>query len=355
MSAAGASGEPGRRRRVLSGIQPTSDSFHLGNYLGALRQWVAMQDEFEAFYFIADQHAITVPHDPVLLRKRVRVAAAQLLALGVDPERSTIFVQSALPQHAQLEWVLGCLTGYGEASRMTQFKDKSARGELGTASVGLFTYPILQAADILLYQADQVPVGEDQRQHLELTRGLAERFNGRYGKTFTVPEPYIPKATAKVLDLSNPEKQMSKSAATPAGLLNLLEDPSSLRKKVRSAVTDSGREVTYDPKEKPGVTNLLTIGGAFTGVTGEEFAGAYVGRGYGDLKKDVAELVVDFATGVRERTDEWLSGDRLDRVLGEGTERARSIASVTLADVYERVGFVVPPVAALGVPPAGGS
>lgn len=328
--------------RVLSGIQPTADSFHFGNYLGALRQWVAMQDDFDAFYFIADQHAITVPFEPKVLRRRTRTAAAQLLALGLDPERSTIFVQSAVPEHSQLEWVLCCLTGYGEASRMTQFKDKSARGELGTATVGLFTYPVLQAADILLYHADRVPVGEDQRQHLELTRGLAERFNNRFGQTFTVPEPHIPKATAKVLDLSNPEKQMSKSAASPAGLLNLLEEPTSLRKKVRSAVTDSGREVSYDPAEKPGVTNLLTIGGALTGVSGPDFAAGYAGRGYGDLKKDVAEIVVDFATGVRERTDGWLAGDRVDEVLAAGADRARSVAAKTLADVYDRVGFATP-------------
>ncbi len=332
----------GGRQRVLSGIQPTADSFHMGNYLGALRQWVAMQDEFETFYFIADQHATTVTWDPDVLRRRVRVATAQLLALGVEPERSTIFVQSAIPEHAQLTWVLSCLTGYGEASRMTQFKDKSARGELGGSTVGLFTYPILQAADILLYSPKYVPVGEDQRQHLELTRNLAERFNGRFGTVFTVPEPYIPKATAKVLDLANPDKQMSKSAASPAGLLSLLEEPASLRKKVRSAVTDSGREVTYDPAEKPGVSNLLTIGGALTGVSAEEFAAGYEGRGYGDLKKDVAEIVVEFASGVRERTDKWLAGDQLDDVLADGARQARSIAGPLLAQVYERVGFAVP-------------
>jgi tryptophanyl-tRNA synthetase len=330
-------------QRVLSGIQPTADSFHLGNYLGALRQWVAMQDEFDAYFFVADQHSITVPFDPAVLRRRVRVAAAQLLAIGVDPERATIFQQSALPEHSQLTWVLMCLTGYGEASRMTQFKDKSARGELGAATVGLFTYPMLMAADVLLHQADFVPVGEDQRQHLELTRGLAERFNARFGKAFTVPEPYIPKATAKVLDLANPAKQMSKSAASPAGLLSLLEDGASLRKKVRSAVTDSGREVTFDPVEKPGVTNLLTIGGALTGISGEQFAQDYAGRGYGDLKKDVAEIVVDFATGVQKRTQEWLEGDRVDAVLAAGAERARVVAARTLADVYERVGFAAPP------------
>jgi tryptophanyl-tRNA synthetase len=332
----------GAPARVLSGIQPTADSFHFGNYLGALRQWVGMQDEFDALYFIADQHAITVPFDPAVLRRRIRGSAAQLLALGLDPARSTLFVQSAVPEHAQLTWVLGCLTGFGEASRMTQFKDKSARGELGDATVGLFTYPILQAADILLYQADLVPVGEDQRQHLELTRVLAKRFNTRFGEAFKVPEPYIPKATAKVLDLANPEKQMSKSAASTAGLLNLLEDPKSLLKKVKSAVTDSGREVLFNPVEKPGVTNLLTIGGALTGVSGEQFATDYAGRGYGDLKKDVAELVVEFATGVRQRTEEWLEGDRLDEVLAAGSARARSLAAATLADVYERVGFVVP-------------
>jgi tryptophanyl-tRNA synthetase len=336
------SASPAAPARVLSGIQPTADSFHFGNYLGALRQWVALQDEFDALYFIADQHAITVPFDPALLRKRVRGSAAQLLALGLDPERSTLFVQSAVPEHAQLAWVLGCLTGFGEASRMTQFKDKSARGDLGDATVGLFTYPILQAADILLYQADRVPVGEDQRQHLELTRVLAKRFNTRFGVAFKVPEPHIPKGTAKVLDLANPEKQMSKSAASPAGLLNLLEDPKSLSKKVRSAVTDSGREVLFDPVDKPGVTNLLTIGGALTGVSGEQFATGYEGRGYGDLKKDVAEIVVEFATGVRERTEEWLAGDRLDEVLAAGSARARTLAAATLADVYERVGFVVP-------------
>src|SRR6195952_3861920 len=322
------------RARVLSGIQPTADSFHFGNYLGALRQWVALQDEFDALYFIADQHAITVPWDPAVLRRRTRTSAAQLLALGLDPERSTLFVQSAVPEHAQLAWVLGSLTGYGEASRMTQFKDKSSRGELGDATVGLFTYPILQAADILLYQADRVPVGEDQRQHLELTRVLAKRFNTRFGNAFKVPEPYIPKATAKVLDLANPDKQMSKSAVSPAGLLNLLEEPSSLRKKVRSAVTDSGREVIYDPIGKPGVTNLLTIGGALTGTSGEDFAKAYEGRGYGDLKKEVAEIVVEFATGVRERTEEWLTDDRVDQVLAAGAERARLVAARTLADVY---------------------
>src|SRR4051812_15283317 len=247
---------PAATPRVLSGIQPTADSFHLGNYLGAIRNWVAMQDDFDAFYCVVDLHAITIPHDPVALRQRTRVSAAQLFALGLDPERCTVFVQSHVREHAELAWVLGCLTGFGEASRMTQFKDKAARSELGQATVGLFTYPILQAADILLYQADQVPVGEDQRQHLELTRDLAERFNGRFGATFTVPDAFIPRETAKVLDLQAPDKQMSKSAATDAGIVWLLEDPGAVRKKVRRAVTDTGTEIRI-AEDKPGVSNLL--------------------------------------------------------------------------------------------------
>ena len=225
---------PAARPRVLSGIQPTADSFHFGNYLGALRQWVALQDEYEPFFFIADLHAITVEQDPKVLRQRVRRAAAQLLAMGIDPERSAVFVQSQVPAHAQLGWVLQCLTGFGEARRMTQFKDKSAKGGEGAASVGLFTYPILQAADILLYRPAYVPVGEDQRQHLELTRDLAQRFNHRYKKTFRLPEPYILKETAKITDLQDPTAKMSKSASSPAGIVEMLDDPKVSAKKIRS-------------------------------------------------------------------------------------------------------------------------
>ena len=214
---------PAKRARVLSGIQPTADSFHLGNYLGALRQWVALQDTHEAFYMVVDLHAITVEQDPKLLRQRTRVSAAQLLALGIDPDRSALFVQSQVPEHAQLSWVMECIAGFGEASRMTQFKDKSTRASTDHVSVGLFTYPILQAADILVYQANQVPVGEDQRQHLELTRDLAQRFNSRYGRTFTVPEAYIVKDTAKIYDLQDPTAKMSKSI--PAGVIDLLAPP----------------------------------------------------------------------------------------------------------------------------------
>src|ERR1041384_1006964 len=254
-----------RRPRVLSGIQPTADSFHLGNYLGAVRNWVAMQETFDAFYCVVDLHAITMGHDPVALRNRTRVSAAQLLALGLDPDRCTLFVQSHVPEHAQLAWVMNCLTGFGEASRMTQFKDKSAKQGADRAPVGLFPYPILQVADILLYQADAVPVGEDQRQHVELTRDLAERFNGRFGRTFTVPKPYILKETAKIYDLQDPSIKMSKSASTPKGLINLLDAPKATAKRVKSAVTDTDTVIRYDAENKPGISNLLTIHSTLTG------------------------------------------------------------------------------------------
>ena len=332
---------PTARPRVLSGIQPTADSFHFGNYLGALRQWVALQDKHEPFFFIADMHAITVEQDPKRLRDRCRRAAAQLLAMGVDPERSAIFVQSQIPAHAQLCWVLQCLTGFGEARRMTQFKDKSAKGGEGAASVGLFTYPVLQAADILLYRPHYVPVGEDQRQHLELTRDIAQRFNRRYQKTFRVPEPYILKSTAKILDLQDPTSKMSKSASAPGGIIEMLDDPKVSAKKIRSAVTDSGSEVMFDEKGKPGVSNLLTVFSALTGRTVEELVKEYDGRGYGDLKRDLADAVVELVTPFRDRTLELLEDHaQLDAVLRSGGERASAVAEQTLADVYDRVGFV---------------
>jgi tryptophanyl-tRNA synthetase len=333
---------PAARPRVLSGIQPTSDSFHFGNYLGALRQWVALQDDYETFFFIADLHAITVEQPaPKVLRERSLRAAAQLLAMGVDPQRSAVFVQSQVPAHAQLAWVLQCLTGFGEASRMIQFKDKSARGGEGQSSVGLFTYPVLQAADILLYRPHFVPVGEDQRQHLELTRDLAQRFNHRYQKTFRLPEPYILEATAKIGDLQSPGAKMSKSASSAAGIVEMLDDPRLSAKKIRSAVTDSGSEVRFDDEHKPGVSNLLTIFSALTGRSVAELETAYDGRGYGDLKKDLAEVVVDFVTPFRSRTMELLE-DRaeLDAVLSTGAKKAAEVAERTLADVYDRVGFL---------------
>jgi len=327
--------------RVLSGIQPTADSFHFGNYLGALRQWVGLQEGHDAFYCIVDLHAITVEYDPAQLRDRTLRSAAQLIAAGIDPERSTLFVQSQVPEHAQLAWVLGCLTGFGEASRMTQFKDKSARGGADRATVGLFTYPILQAADILLYQTHRVPVGEDQRQHIELTRDLAGRFNHRFGDTFRLPDAYIVKETAKITDLTDPTIKMSKSASSPAGIIELLDDPKVSAKKVRSAVTDSGRDVRFDEAEKPGISNLLTIYSVLAGVAIPELEERYAGRGYGDFKGDLADLVVEFVTPFRNRTFELLDDrSELDKILASGAERANAVASETLATVYDRVGFV---------------
>jgi len=331
------------RPRVLSGIQPTADSFHLGNYLGAVRNWVAMQQTHDTFYCVVDLHAITMGHDPAQLRQRTRLSAAQLLAAGLDPERCTLFVQSHVPEHPQLSWVLSCITGFGEASRMTQFKDKSAKQGADRSSVGLFTYPILQAADILLYQADAVPVGEDQRQHLELTRDLAQRFNGLFGKTFTVPAPYIVRDTAKITDLQEPTAKMSKSASSPAGIIELLEDPARSAKKIRSAVTDTGREIIFEPESKPGVSNLLTIYSALTGRTIDDLVAAYDGKGYGDLKKDLAEVVVEFVKPMQERTRAYLDDPgQLDKLLAIGAEKARAVAVETLHTVYDRVGFLAP-------------
>jgi len=331
------------RPRVLSGIQPTADSFHFGNYLGALRQWVDLQEDHEPFFFIADLHAITVDQDPKVLRERCLRAAAQLLAMGVDPQRSAIFIQSQIPAHAQLGWVLQCLTGFGEARRMTQFKDKSAKGGEGAASVGLFTYPILQAADILLYRPHYVPVGEDQRQHLELTRDLAQRFNSRFKKTFRLPEPYILKATAKILDLQEPTAKMSKSASSPNGIIEMLDNPAASAKKIRSAVTDSGSEIRFDAENKPGVSNLLTIYSALAARSITSLEEEYDGRGYGDLKKDLAEIVVDFVTPFRDKTLELLEDQAfLTAVLKKGHQQANEVAEATLKDVYQRVGFVAP-------------
>jgi tryptophanyl-tRNA synthetase len=321
-------------------MQPTADSLHLGNYLGALAQWITLQDDYEAHYFVADLHALTVRPDPAVLRQRTRVTAAQFLAAGVDPARSVLFVQSQVPEHAQLSWVLQCLTGFGEAGRMTQFKDKSSREGGDQASVGLFTYPILQAADILIYSAASVPVGEDQRQHLELTRDLAQRFNARFGETFTVPQPHIVKATAKIFDLQQPEKQMSKSIGG-SGCLWLLDDPKVSAKRIRSAVTDTGREVIFDEKNKPGVSNLLTILSALSGTPIPALEERFAGSGYGDLKKEVAEVYVAFAEPFAQRVHELVGDpDTLDDVLADGAARARAEAESLLALVYDRVGFL---------------
>ncbi len=331
---------PPGRPRVLSGIQPTGSGSHLGNYLGAVRRWVAMQDGFDAFYFIPDLHAITVPQDPATLRRRTREAVAELLAAGLDPERCTVFVQSQVPEHAQLAWVLGCITGYGEASRMTQFKDKSNRAELGPATVGLFTYPVLQAADILLYQADLVPVGDDQRQHLELTRDLAQRFNARSGPTFTVPSGYVGQAGDRVMDLQDPSRKMSKSLP-PAGTIYLQDDPAVLAKKIRSAVTDAGREVRADPAAKPGITNLLIIHAALSGRSVADLEQDYAGRGYGDFKRDLAEVVVEALTPFQRRLSAVLGDPTyVDQALRRGREKASEVAAGTLAAVHSAVGFL---------------
>lgn len=332
---------PNDRPRVLSGIQPTSGSFHLGNYLGAVRQWVALQESHDAFYMVVDLHAMTLPQEPAELRANTRLAAAQLLASGLDPERCTVFVQSHVPEHTQLSWLMECLTGFGEASRMTQFKDKSAKQGADRTSVGLFTYPILQVADILIYQANQVPVGEDQRQHIELTRNLAERFNSRYGRTFTVPEPYILRETAKIYDLQDPSAKMSKSASSAKGIINLLDEPKTSAKKIKSAVTDTGSEIRFDPEHKPGISNLLTIHATLTGTGIAELEQKYAGKGYGALKTDLAEIVGDWAAPFRDRTREYLDDpETLDSLLAKGAEKARAVAAETLAQAYDKVGLL---------------
>ena len=328
-------------KRVLSGIQPTSDSFHLGNYLGAVKQWVELQDGHDAFYCIVDLHALTVETDPALLRKRTLVSAAQLLALGISSEKSTLFVQSQVPEHNQLAWIMECITGFGEASRMTQFKDRSAKGGSDSTKVGVFTYPMLMAADILLYQADLVPVGEDQRQHIELTRDLAERFNSRYGATFNIPSGFILKQGAKIYDLQNPTAKMSKSSDSVSGLIEILDSPEINAKKIKSAVTDAGREIKFDEKEKPGVSNLLTIHSAISGQKIADLENHFSGKGYGDLKSEVADVVVEYLKPIREKTLELLSDEtHLLAMLSTGAAKAHEVSSTTLAKAYSNLGLV---------------
>ncbi len=335
MSATTESAKP----RLFSGMQPTHTSLHLGNYLGALVNWVSMQEAFDAIYCVVDLHAITTEVLPEHLRARTRSTAAQYLAAGIDPVRSTVFVQSHVAAHAELAWVLSTMTGFGEASRMTQFKDKSTRRGADAANVGLFTYPILMAADILLYDSVKVPVGEDQRQHLELTRDLAQRVNSRYGSIFVVPEPHIVRGTAKIMDLAEPTAKMSKTS--PSGTIDLLADPKAVAKRIRSAVTDTGREVVYDVENKPGIANLLTIYSALTGRSIQDLEAAYAGKGYGDFKGDLAEVVLEVASPLRERVSELLDDPaELDRILAAGAERAGEIAARTLARVYDAVGFL---------------
>lgn len=331
------------RPRVLSGVQPSADSLHLGNYVGAIRNWVAMQDSSECVFFVADLHSITVAQDPAELARRTRVTAAQYIAAGIDPERSTLLVQSHMPEHSQLAWVLNCITGYGEAARMTQFKDKSAKQGAESTSVGLFTYPVLMAADILIYQADQVPVGEDQRQHLELTRNLAQRFNQRFGETLRVPEPRIMTETAKIYDLQNPTAKMSKSAESENGLIRLLDPAKKNAKKIKSAVTDDGAEIRFDRAAKPGVSNLLTIYSSLTDRPIDDIVADYEGKMYGHLKVDLAEVVAETLDPIQSRAQELLDDPaELDRILARGADKGHEITSRTLSEVMDAVGFLPP-------------
>jgi len=329
------------KKRVLSGIQPTHDSFHLGNYLGAIKQWAQLQEENDAFYCVVDLHALTVETDPKLLQKRTLLSAAQLIAIGLDPNKCTLFIQSHVPAHNQLAWVLECMTGFGEAGRMTQFKDKSQKGGADRTNVGLFTYPILQAADILLYQADLVPVGEDQRQHIELTRDLGQRFNNRYSEVFNIPQAQIIKALAKINDLQDPNSKMSKSAASMSGVIELLDSSDVILKKFKSSVTDAGKEIKYDEKSKPGISNLLTIHSAFSGKSITEVENEFADKGYGDFKTAVAEVVNSELAPIREKTATLMQDPaELMRILKIGGEKANQVASETLKKVYGAIGLV---------------
>lgn len=330
--------------RVFSAMQPTSDSLHLGNYLGALVEWVKLQDSHEAIYSVVDLHALTVAPDPQQLRDRTRRTAAQYLAAGVDPERSLCFVQSHVPQHAELAWVLSTFTGFGEAGRMTQFKDKSGKAGEASTNVGLFTYPVLMAADILLYDTDVVPVGEDQRQHLELSRNLAQRLNARLGEgTVVVPEPHIVKETAKIYDLQDPTAKMSKSTGNPKGIIDILDDPKTVAKNIKSAVTDLDTVIRFDRESKPGVSNLLTIYAALTGEAVDSIVNRYEGKMYGHLKVDLADVVTDYLTPIHDRAMDWLeSPERLDQVLAQGAAKATVIAQATLDRIYGRLGLLPP-------------
>lgn len=322
-------------KRIFSGAQPTGQ-LHIGNYLGALKNWVALQDEYEAFYCIVNLHAITLPQEPASLRKATLDLARIYLAAGVDPERSTIFIQSDVSEHAELAWTLSCIARMGELERMTQFKDKG-KGNAERAGVGLFTYPILMAADILLYQTDLVPVGQDQKQHLELTRDLAERFNRDYGETFKVPEPYIPKAGASIKSLQEPEKKMSKSDENAAGSIFLLDDADTVTKKIKRAVTDSGTTIEFD-ETRPAINNLLTIYRLLTNKTDEECVAHFAGKGYGHFKTELAEATVEFLRPFQERVKQY-DDETLLAILKPGAEKARTIASETLRKVYENMGI----------------
>lgn len=327
--------------RLYSGMQPSADSLQIGNYIGALLQWRDLQSTHDAFFSVVDLHALTQPNDAAELREKTRRTAAQYIAAGIEPEKSTLYVQSHVRAHAELAWILNTITGFGEAGRMTQFKDKSSRYGSDATSVGLFAYPVLMAADILLYQTNVVPVGDDQRQHIELTRDLAERFNSRYGTTFTIPEAMVQKETARIYDLQNPTSKMSKSSESQAGVLWLLDEPSVNRKKIMRAVTDDEGSVRFDRESKPGVSNLLTIHSALSGTSIAALEDEFAGSGYGDFKKSLAEVVLAEFEPVRARALELLDDPaELDRILSVNAEKADAVADATLSDVYDRVGLL---------------
>ena len=327
------------KKTMLSGIQPSGD-LHLGNYLGAVKNWSALAEEFNCFYFMADLHSITVRQNPAELRRRSVAQLAQYIACGLDPEKNTLFIQSHVHEHAELGWILNCYTMFGELSRMTQFKDKSAKNA-DNINGGLFTYPALMAADILLYQADYVPVGEDQKQHVELTRDVAKRFNGIYGDVFKMPEPYIPKVGARIMSLANPEAKMSKSEDEDPGRVCLMDKPEDIMRLFKRAITDCESEVRYDPEKKKGISNLMTIYSAATGRSFAEIEQEFAGRGYGDFKKAVGESVVELLRPIREEATRLLADKAyLQKVCQEGAEKASYIAEKTLRKVYKKIGFV---------------
>lgn len=324
---------------ILSGITP-SGILTIGHLTGALNNWVKMQDTHRCFFMIADMHAITVRQEAADLRKRTLDTAAMFLACGIDPEKSTLFIQSHVPAHAELAWVLNTFTGYGECSKMTQFKDKSQK-HAENVNVGLFAYPVLMAADILLYQADMVPVGEDQKQHLELTRNLAQRFNFHYSETFKIPEPYIPKVGARIMSLQDPTKKMSKSDENEKSIIYLNETADVVKNKIKRAVTDSGSEVKFDESNKPGIANLMTLYSIATGKTFAEIESEFEGRGYGDFKPAVADSVAEFLTPIREKYESIRNDkNKLTEILNYGADKARKTANHTLRKVYKKVGFV---------------
>jgi len=323
-------------KRIFSGAQPTGN-VHLGNYLGALRNWVKLQHEYESFFCIVNLHAITVPQDPKLLEGKTRELARIYLAVGIDPNVSTIFIQSDVPEHAELTWVLNCVARMGELERMTQFKDKARKQQEENVSVGLFDYPVLMASDILLYQTDLVPVGDDQKQHLELTRDIAIRFNRDYGQTFKVPDPYIPKVGARIMSLSDPSKKMSKSDDDPNGCVMLMDDAETIQRKFKRAVTDSGTEIRFDPA-RPAITNLLEIFHLITGHSTEQVEERFAGKGYAQLKGELADVTVEFLRPIQQNLRE-ISDERLDEILTLGRDKARIIAKATLNEVFDRTGL----------------